>query len=611
MMSNARNNSSLSLSSPTPFLIIAVKDLFDANLHQLPSNITRQDDFLSILATISSSSSNQLPVYTIHETSCTIIKNGLPNFNYHLVPVFNALPNTFVACGQECYEEKCRVYMQNAQMYSIVKAHQQRHDNDNNIDMNEITMKFIYDNIKKDLDDLNENHYLDAIPSFVLNIKSFYHHNLLEFGNLQLRPDLCQHDIPLRPFIASSLSTSNPTSNLSQYLHNLIGPIYYKQMSKENLLSKKYDVLNALQSYQDQGLLSSRTLFGSIVIPNLSELLTYEHAMQVLEKFLCNYANENNTSMTINNIPIQAILKLTRFLLSHQYFKYDDKIFRQTAGASSHMPFTILLTNIYMYYWQKNFVRVLQNQKEIFARSFHEMFFTWKKSKQDLIHLIQTSFHQKEFPESTFRSTIGVNVTYTDMEINHHNGHLRTKVFHKNPYEPYCLPYFSGYSSFEYRSIIRASILRAIRSCQDVNDFEHELKFMQLSFFFNQVPWIEIQRYIHLFDQEFQLQTQRYRYCQSEYNELRQRIRSYDEHFQKILTHHDTTMLSQNSSYVLIHNLTLDMSSKKTVKRPNDESDVHQRKNTPPSMTTTTKTTTMTTNILPKRMKSTHSFTSM
>ncbi|CAF4110855.1 unnamed protein product, partial [Adineta steineri] len=127
---------------------------------------------------------------------------------------------------------------------------------------------------------------------------------------------------------------------------------------------------------------------------------------------------------------------------------------------------------------------------------------------------------------------------YMDIALTYLHNRIRTKVFHQSLLEPYYFSNLIGHSLYEYRSMFRATILRAIRYCSDVDDFEHELKFIQFSFLFHHISLIDIQRYYHLFEQEFELKTSSYRHCQHYYDKLRERIRKYDSHAKNVFIHH-------------------------------------------------------------------------
>ncbi|CAF4791758.1 unnamed protein product, partial [Rotaria sp. Silwood2] len=57
--------------------------------------------------------------------------------------------------------------------------------------------------------------------------------------------------------------------------------------------------------------------------------------------------------------------QLVRLVLEEQYFIYNYKLYRQTAGSASGSSLTIPLVYIYLYYWRQHLLQDLINKNEL------------------------------------------------------------------------------------------------------------------------------------------------------------------------------------------------------------------------------------------------------
>jgi hypothetical protein len=70
----------------------------------------------------------------------------------------------------------------------------------------------------------------------------------------------------------------------------------------------------------------------------------------------------------VKGIPINAIRKLARLVLTENVFVYGDKYYKQIIGGAMGSPFTLTLANIFMWNWQKDIVLQQQRANEIYGR---------------------------------------------------------------------------------------------------------------------------------------------------------------------------------------------------------------------------------------------------
>jgi hypothetical protein len=171
-----------------------------------------------------------------------------------------------------------------------------------------------------------------------------------------------------------------PTISIARYISRLLQPIY-DQVALSTTFFKETDAVHALEMYASKGLLLPTTLFATVHIDDLCTIVSHEKIMLSLELFLNEHYQSDQYSQDIN---IDTIIKLIHIILQNQIFIFENKVYRQIKGGATESPLTILLMNIYMFYWQEDLVKMMANKNEIFGRCFDHVFLTWTGSKNEL-----------------------------------------------------------------------------------------------------------------------------------------------------------------------------------------------------------------------------------
>jgi hypothetical protein len=70
-------------------------------------------------------------------------------------------------------------------------------------------------------------------------------------------------------------------------------------------------------------------------------MLPQEESLDVLTKFLLQFGYRK-----VKGIPIDAIRKLARIVITENVFIYEEKFYRQVIGGAMGPAFTLTLTNI-------------------------------------------------------------------------------------------------------------------------------------------------------------------------------------------------------------------------------------------------------------------------
>jgi len=92
-------------------------------------------------------------------------------------------------------------------------------------------------------------------------------------------------------------------------------------------------------------------------------MLPQEESLDVLTEFLLEYNYHK-----VKGVPLDAIRKLARMVLTENVFIYEKKFYRQVIGGAMGSAFTLTLANIFMWKWEKILVHRQLAANEIYGR---------------------------------------------------------------------------------------------------------------------------------------------------------------------------------------------------------------------------------------------------
>ena len=142
-----------------------------------------------------------------------------------------------------------------------------------------------------------------------------------------------------------------PTTAISKFLDKLIRPLFDKHARPTTIIDG-VDLIRRLQKYASQGYLKPTTLLCSFDITDLYTMLPQEESLNILMEFLHYYGYQK-----VKSIPLDAIRKLGRIVITENVFIYDKKFYKQIIGGAMGSAFTLTLANIFMWKWEKELVQ--------------------------------------------------------------------------------------------------------------------------------------------------------------------------------------------------------------------------------------------------------------
>lgn len=152
------------------------------------------------------------------------------------------------------------------------------------------------------------------------------------------------------------------TTKISKFLDKIIRPIFDRQCYTTTIVDGAHLIKRMIKHVQ-KGLFKPSTLFCTFDIHNLYTMLPQDEALNILMEFLHIHGYRK-----VKGIPVGTIRKLASIVIKENVFVYDNKIYKQIIGGAMGSSFTLTLANIFMWKWQKEFVRRQDITCEFFGR---------------------------------------------------------------------------------------------------------------------------------------------------------------------------------------------------------------------------------------------------
>jgi hypothetical protein len=155
---------------------------------------------------------------------------------------------------------------------------------------------------------------------------------------------------------------NTPTTGISKFLDQLIRPLFDKHVRTTTIIDG-VDLIRHLETYVENDHFKPTTLFCTFDITDLYTMLPQEESLNILTEFLLQYGYHK-----VNGVPLDAIRKLARIVITENVFTYEKKFYRQIIGGAMGSSFTLTLANIFMWKWEKTLVQRQLASNEIYGR---------------------------------------------------------------------------------------------------------------------------------------------------------------------------------------------------------------------------------------------------
>ncbi len=92
-------------------------------------------------------------------------------------------------------------------------------------------------------------------------------------------------------------------------------------------------------------------------------MLPQEESLNVVTEFILQHGYDK-----VKGVPIGAIRKLARLVITENVFIYENKFYQQILGGAMGSAFTLTLANIFMWKWEKELLRRQSAANETYDR---------------------------------------------------------------------------------------------------------------------------------------------------------------------------------------------------------------------------------------------------
>ncbi len=132
---------------------------------------------------------------------------------------------------------------------------------------------------------------------------------------------------------------------ISKFLDQLIRPLFDKHVRSTTIING-VDLIRRLEAYVENGYLKPTTQLCTFDITDLYTMLPQEESLNILTEFLIHFGYNK-----VKGIPLDAIRKLARIVITENVFIYEKKFYRQVIGGAMGSAFTLTLANMFMWKW--------------------------------------------------------------------------------------------------------------------------------------------------------------------------------------------------------------------------------------------------------------------
>ena len=154
---------------------------------------------------------------------------------------------------------------------------------------------------------------------------------------------------------------NTPKTGISKFLDHLIRPLFDKHVRTITIIDG-VDLIRRLDTYIENICLKLTTQLCTFDIRDLYTMLHQEESLDILtELFLQHGYNK------VKGVPIGAIRKLVRLVITENVFVYEKLFYRQAMGGTMGSAFTLTLANIFRWKWEKELVYWQLTSNEIFG----------------------------------------------------------------------------------------------------------------------------------------------------------------------------------------------------------------------------------------------------
>ncbi|CAJ0954991.1 unnamed protein product [Ranitomeya imitator] len=166
--------------------------------------------------------------------------------------------------------------------------------------------------------------------------------------------------------------------------------------SSRHIVQDTTDLLNELSAI---GLLPEGTILATMGVESLYSNIPYQDGLNACKFFLENTGTDAD-----------YVVKLIKFILTHNYFEFHKKIYLQETGTAMGSKMAPQYANVFMAKLESDFLSSCLIMPLAYYRYIDDILIIWTESEQQL-----KTFHEQF---NQFHPTINLTLNYSCTEIN-------------------------------------------------------------------------------------------------------------------------------------------------------------------------------------------------
>ncbi|CAF4074483.1 unnamed protein product [Adineta steineri] len=330
-----------------------------------------------------------------------------------------------------------------------------------------------------------------------------------ELARLYYLPKAHKPTTPLRPII---FGLKHPTLKISKFLDGILRPLF-DRMAVNRTVSNGFELLKKLQQWSSINI-KQETVLCTIDVTDLYTMIPQVEGVLSLKQML-DYLDLNQ----VNDLKTEVIIQLASFVMNNNYFKYNGQYYHQIRGGAMGSPITLTIANCYMFFYEQQICKQITNSFGLYVRYIDDIFIiiNWPSR----YFLKQVDRWNEIDSNIKLSANINLYADFLDLHMENKDGILRTSVYHKPSYEPYCLPFHSIHPLHMKQNIPFTMLFRGIRYCSTFQSYLQERDHLRMALLLNQYP-------IKFIDQQFNRVLEKFNVLQpltsTNYNTIRLQI---------------------------------------------------------------------------------------
>ncbi|CAJ0967446.1 unnamed protein product [Ranitomeya imitator] len=205
-----------------------------------------------------------------------------------------------------------------------------------------------------------------------------------------LLPKIHKSGNPGRPIISC---VGTLTEQVSGWVEGILKPLVKDTPS---FIQDTTALLNKLSAI---GLLPEGTILATMDVESLYSNIRHQDGLNACKFFLENTGTDAD-----------SVVKLIKFILTHNYFEFDNKIYLQKTGTAMGSKMAPQYANLFMAKLESDFLSSCPIRPLAYYRYIDDILIIWTESEQQL-KMFHEQFNQ-------FHPTINLTLNYSCTEIN-------------------------------------------------------------------------------------------------------------------------------------------------------------------------------------------------